>query len=184
MPAEHQLELWLGAQVMLIKNVNEYLVNGVMGTVIGFYHHWEVISAPTDVASDLDNQHVNGNYIRDVSLALDGWLAVLVDILPDNCIVDNARYPLVLFQYIGPNSETTNTDIKAVLVKWEEFHVEDLEGGVLTCWVQLYVSFIVSLWFWLSYQTFDSCLSYVYPQEPRPNDSSGQSRPYQGIWER
>ncbi len=54
------------------QNVNEYLVNGVMGTVIGFYHHWEVISAPTDVASDLDNQHVNGNYIRDVSLALDG----------------------------------------------------------------------------------------------------------------
>ncbi|PBK89495.1 hypothetical protein ARMGADRAFT_1047109 [Armillaria gallica] len=38
---EQSITLRLDAQVMLIKNVNESLVNGLVGTVIGFYHCWE-----------------------------------------------------------------------------------------------------------------------------------------------
>ncbi len=34
---EHSITLRLGAQVMLIKNIHESLVNGLVGTVIGFY---------------------------------------------------------------------------------------------------------------------------------------------------
>jgi ATP-dependent DNA helicase PIF1 len=36
--ALHQLELRVGAQVMLIKNVDEQLVNGSIGKVMGFVH--------------------------------------------------------------------------------------------------------------------------------------------------
>ncbi|KAK0477009.1 hypothetical protein IW261DRAFT_300621 [Armillaria novae-zelandiae] len=44
--AEQIVELKLGAQVMLIKNVDEVLVNGLVGKVIGFYRSWELISFP------------------------------------------------------------------------------------------------------------------------------------------
>ncbi len=41
--AEERLELKVDAQVMLIKNVDEVLVNGVVGRVLGFYHPHQLI---------------------------------------------------------------------------------------------------------------------------------------------
>jgi len=41
--AEQKVELKVGAQVMLIKNVDDVLVNGVVGKVLGFYYPNELV---------------------------------------------------------------------------------------------------------------------------------------------
>ncbi|KAF5391863.1 hypothetical protein D9757_001833 [Collybiopsis confluens] len=49
--AEERLELKVDAQVMLIKNVDDVLVNGVVGRVLGFYYPEQLVVGPTPAPS-------------------------------------------------------------------------------------------------------------------------------------
>lgn len=69
---EQSITLRLGAQVMLIKNVDKSLVNGLVGTVIGFYRCWEVISGHTSEVGSEGKPKSAGSYVQDVALQSNG----------------------------------------------------------------------------------------------------------------
>lgn len=62
---EHSITLRLGAQVMLMKNIDESLINGLVGTVIGFYQSWEAIPGPLESNSEVK---FACNYIQNITL--------------------------------------------------------------------------------------------------------------------
>ncbi|SJL06236.1 uncharacterized protein ARMOST_09572 [Armillaria ostoyae] len=125
--AEASLTLKLGAQVMLIKNVDEVLVNGLVGKVIGFYQAWE-LSTQSDGTSGCILRHV---------LLDETHHAVLLESAEWNGRQkDLDRYPLVLFEYSNPR-KGANTIVEAVLIHREEFRIEDPEGKLLARRVQL-----------------------------------------------
>ncbi|GAW06344.1 ATP-dependent DNA helicase PIF1 [Lentinula edodes] len=187
--AEERLELKTDAQVMLIKNVDDVLVNGVVGKVLGFYHPSELtggtLPAPSNsglksgsantpsasTSSKMSSSSVpsnkipfntksatetkkNGALLRYVQLSEDGRTPVRVsrwnnkentsgtkaEVKPEKKQtekeVDDSqeKYPLVLFEYPlqdgGYGSE-------AVLIKRDEFRVEDAEGKLLARRVQV-----------------------------------------------
>jgi ATP-dependent DNA helicase PIF1 len=174
---------------MLIKNVDEILVNGVVGRVLGFYHPHQLASGtPMPHSSGLEasntNSHSaststslsassttsfrkgpggfksstetkkNGALLRYVQLSDDGKTPVVVSALDNKenavgvklelsklnkkqkgkAVEVEEKYPLVLFEYPlrdgGYGSE-------AVLIKRDEFRVEDAEGQLLARRVQL-----------------------------------------------
>ncbi|KAJ3833540.1 P-loop containing nucleoside triphosphate hydrolase protein [Lentinula raphanica] len=179
--AEERLELKIDAQVMLIKNVDDVLVNGVVGRVLGFYLPQQLVSGtPTTGTSSglkLGSTNVlpanskvssastssvksptetkkNGALLRYVQLLEDGRTPVSVSdvknkenqsavksevkttkkLKQSKEAEESERYPLVLFEYPlqdgGYGSE-------AVLIKRDEFKVEDAEGKLLARRVQL-----------------------------------------------
>lgn len=187
--AEERLELKTDAQVMLIKNVDDVLVNGVVGKVLGFYHPSELtggtLPAPShsglksgsantpsaSTSSKISSSSVpsnqipfntksatetkkNGALLRYVQLSEDGRTPVRVsrwnnkentsgtkaEVKPkkkqtEKEVDDSSeKYPLVLFEYPlqdgGYGSE-------AVLIKRDEFRVEDAEGKLLARRVQV-----------------------------------------------
>lgn len=201
--AEERLELKVDAQVMLIKNVDEVLVNGVVGRVLGFYSPNQLIGgtphsssssaspatllastgsrstaapgsgsgsasassskAPTSFRSPTETKK-NGALLRYVRLSEDGKTPILaskgkennpsslvkveskpkVDIKKETKGKEKAttvqveeKYPLVLFEY--PSQDGSGYGSEAVLIKRDEFKVEDAEGKLLARRVQVYV---------------------------------------------
>lgn len=187
--ADASIDLKLGAQVMLVKNVDEVLVNGLVGKVIGFYRSWQLHTVPLNRAplssynsgpSSVKQEKVksekttpasataakkNAAMLRNVLLDETGKAVLRVkpkEELVKEEVVDvdggddkkKARkspvkkvvpppkeeelFPLVLFQYNGVSSEG-ELQTEAVLLRRDEFTVEDAEGKVLARRVQVCV---------------------------------------------
>lgn len=139
--AEKMLELKNGAQVMLVKNVDEMLVNGCVGQVIGFFKYRDVMST---VQGENDNKrHVAAKttgFVRKVKMGSDGSLVNAVERAVEKENIkggeikakskvpvsqkEEEAFPVVEF----PTSEGGK---EAVLVMREEFRVEDSEGKLL-----------------------------------------------------
>ncbi|SJL04598.1 uncharacterized protein ARMOST_07966 [Armillaria ostoyae] len=134
---EPSIMLRLGTQVMLIKNINKSLVNGLVGTVIGFYRCWKVISGHTSKVGSEGKPKSAGSYVRDVTLQPNQRSAILVHNVPDKGQPDMARYPLVWFQYGGAVTEDGVLRSEAILIKREEFRIDDPEGIMIAKRAQL-----------------------------------------------
>ncbi|KAN0079812.1 PIF1-like helicase domain containing protein [Tylopilus felleus] len=145
--AEKTLELKKGAQVMLVKNVDEMLVNGCVGQVIGFYRYREITGVSQ---GENDNKRTvatkTTGFVRKVKVGPDGSLLGAVDGEVGKENVKSAElktgkgkpvsqkegeaFPLVEFP-------TTEGGKEAVLVMREEFRVEDSEGKLLARRMQI-----------------------------------------------
>lgn len=143
MVASHVLEIKVDAQVMLIKNVDENLVNGSIGKVLGFYSSSEVCGSEGDISPTCGN-----GFIRRVLLQNDGktpaeWEDMEREYEKNNSrpkskisrSVSAEKFPLVEFR--------TNSGKEAVLVGRDEFKVEDSDGTVVARRVQVSDRFVV-----------------------------------------
>ncbi|KAJ7087268.1 hypothetical protein B0H15DRAFT_305635 [Mycena belliarum] len=139
MMAPQKLILKVGAQVMLIKNLDERLVNGSVGKVLGFWRQGEVKGVPGNKSATAP--------IRRVPLQDDGRTPMLRGSssgdkenvaavkpekgkgkekeIPKSSSRDGERYPLVEFPALD------GSDSEAVLLVRDEFRVEDSQGVVL-----------------------------------------------------
>lgn len=133
MVAPRVLEVKVGAQVMLIKNVDENLVNGSVGNVLGFYSASEVCGSGGSISPKCGN-----GFIRGVLLEDDGRTPVVEredeenDVKPKPNISwpgSVEKLPLVGFQ--------TQLGKEVVLVGRVEFKVEDNDGTVAARRVQV-----------------------------------------------
>lgn len=173
--AEKTLELKKGAQVMLVKNVDEMLVNGCVGQVIGFYRYREITGVSQ---GENDNKRTvatkTTGFVRKVKVGPDGSLLGAVDGEVGKENVKSAElktgkgkpvsqkegeaFPLVEFPTIEGGKE-------AVLVMREEFRVEDSEGKLLARRMQVgYFANMVIIHhhlYFLFADTLDSCLGHV-----------------------
>ncbi|KAI0819915.1 hypothetical protein BC628DRAFT_958188 [Trametes gibbosa] len=149
-----QLVLKSNAQVMLVKNVDEKLVNGSVGRVLGFFNTASCLASvsatpqedgtkPKSVASGSPEPKAGGA-VRNVQVGPDGRTPISfyrsVD-EKENASVgrptstakgkakDEERYPLVEFR--------TSQGTEIVLVIRDEFRVEDNEGKLLARRVQV-----------------------------------------------
>lgn len=152
--AEKTLELKRGAQVMLVKNIDEMLVNGCVGQVVGFFKYREVMSM---VNGENDNKRVvvakTTGFVRKVkvgphggSLGGIGGTAGKENVKTGDPKAtsepvsqkEEEAFPLVEFP-------TPEGGKEAVLVMREEFRVEDSEGKLLArrmqvhCCCQLFI---------------------------------------------
>ena len=137
--AEKDLQLKKGAQVMLVKNVDEVLVNGCVGQVVGFHGYREVISEKRAGPAKTTG------FVRNVAIETSGGVIGIKGGPSNKENVDSdvettkgsreegkslvsqraeERFPLVEFP-------TPEGGREAVLVMREEFKVEDSEGRVL-----------------------------------------------------
>lgn len=93
MMAPKVLELKKGAQVMLIKNLDETLVNGSLGTVIGF---------STEAAFEISGGAVEDEYQNGDELdpKVRKRLAAFSRVLSENAGPDKKKYPLVQFHAV------------------------------------------------------------------------------------
>ncbi|KIK63562.1 hypothetical protein GYMLUDRAFT_442102 [Collybiopsis luxurians FD-317 M1] len=184
--AEERVDLKIDAQVMLIKNVDDILVNGVVGRVLGFYHHHQLVGGtpPAPSSSGLKSHNAsslswstsskssassskapssfksptetkkNGAMLRYVQLSDDGKTPVMRTVLdnkenaaaavkseskPNKKEKEKAsepeeKYPLVLFEY---PLQDGGLGSEAVLIKRDEFKVEDADGKLLARRVQV-----------------------------------------------
>lgn len=137
MMAVERLELKIGAQVMLIKNTDERLVNGSVGKVIGFHFSREVCGFKT-----------KSGLVRNVLTEKDG----VTPVRPakdenDPELANSEKKPQM---YTKPGSKTckanealplvrfpTPNGSETVLLAREEFRVEDNEGKLLARRVQV-----------------------------------------------
>lgn len=100
MMAPKSLELKRGAQVMLIKNLDDTLVNGSLGTVIGFS-----TESTFDISgglADNDDVHEDG----EVSAATKKRLAAFGRELDKTASPDKKKWPLVQFHAVDGSSRT------------------------------------------------------------------------------
>ena len=138
MVAQQALEIKVDAQVMLIKNVDENLVNGSVGRVLGFYLASQVWGSGGEISSKGGN-----GFIRKVLLKDDGRTPVerkVAERENENSEVkskpksssppDNPeKFPLVEFR--------TPLGKEVVLVGRDEFKVEENDGVVAARRVQV-----------------------------------------------
>ena len=140
MVAQRALEIKVDAQVMLIKNVDENLVNGSVGRVLGFYKVSEVCGSGGEISSKGGN-----GFIRKVLLKDDGKTPVQRKVAErENEDVKDAdvkpkpkngsqesieKFPLVEFR--------TPLGKEVVLVGRDEFKVEENDGTVAARRVQV-----------------------------------------------
>ena len=136
MVAQRALEIKVDAQVMLIKNVDENLVNGSVGRVLGFYLVSEVCGSSGEITSKGGN-----GFIRKVLLEDDEKTPIQkkvaerenkgTDVKPrskNSSQESTERFPLVEFR--------TPLGKEVVLVGRDEFKVEDNDGSVAARRVQ------------------------------------------------
>lgn len=139
--AEKTLELKKGAQVMLVKNVDEMLVNGCVGQVVGFFGYREVMDA---IHGENDNKRSGATkttgFVRKVKVGPDGGFLSVTEgpVGKENVESGESKakgkvpvsqkeeevFPVVEFP-------TPEGGKEAVLVMREEFRVEDSEGKLL-----------------------------------------------------
>lgn len=100
MMAPKVLELKRGAQVMLIKNLDDTLVNGSLGTVIGF--STESAFEISGGLADNDDVHEDG----EVSAATKKRLAAFGRELDKTAGPDKKKWPLVQFHAVDGSSRT------------------------------------------------------------------------------
>jgi ATP-dependent DNA helicase PIF1 len=137
MVAQQVLEIKPDAQVMLIKNVDENLVNGSVGRVLGFYMISEVCGSSGEITSKGGN-----GFIRKVLLEDDGKTPAQkrgaerasqsADVKPKSksgSQESTEKFPLVEFR--------TPLGKEVVLVGRDEFKVEETDGTVVARRVQV-----------------------------------------------
>lgn len=142
MMAVERLELKVGAQVMLIKNMDEKLVNGSVGRVLGFH----------PASSAVSGDKMKGGLIRNVLMEKDGITPMMVkdENVPEerekkplddkktvhdregSVKVSKADELLPLVRFLTP------TGTETVLFAREEFRTEDNEGKVLARRMQVW----------------------------------------------
>ena len=137
MVAQRVLQIKVDAQVMLIKNVDENLVNGSVGRVLGFYMASEVRGSSGEITSKGGN-----GFIRKVLLTDDEKTPVEkniaeaetegVDVKPKSksgSQESTEKFPLVEFR--------TPLGKEVVLVGRDEFKVEENDGTIAARRVQV-----------------------------------------------
>ncbi|TFY58561.1 hypothetical protein EVJ58_g6338 [Rhodofomes roseus] len=155
MVAPARLVLKPDAQVMLVKNVDERLVNGCVGRVLGFFGVGVCsasVTAPESQgssssmkpksASQESSSKNGGGLVRNVQVGTDGRTPVALgppgkenmdmekkDAKPKSVMKDEELFPLVEFR--------TAHGTEIVLLGREEFRVEDNEGKLLARRVQV-----------------------------------------------
>lgn len=139
--AEKTLELKKGAQVMLVKNVDEMLVNGCVGQVIGFFGYRDVMSMTHGESDNKWPMSVKTTgFIRKVKIDPDGCLVSTSEKtggkenIKNGDVHTKGKLPaLQKEEEIFPVVEfpTPEGGKEAVLVMREEFRVEDSEGKLL-----------------------------------------------------
>lgn len=184
MMVPERLVLKNGAQVMLVKNVDDQrgLVNGAVGRVLGFF------AAPRGKSEGV---------VKNVLLSEDGKSVVFrsegkenakpnmstnntkVEVeKPKSASADAELFPLVDF--------LTPMGREIVLVTRDEFRVEDNEGNILARRVQASAYFfnparlvflsLTHMYPAASLGSSHSCMGPLHPQEPGPNLAARQGR--------
>jgi ATP-dependent DNA helicase PIF1 len=138
--AEKTLELKKGAQVMLVKNVDEMLVNGCVGKVVGFSRYREVMSV---IHGENDNKRPGAakttGFVRKVKVGPGGSLLGGPDAITGKENTESGE-PKVKGDPVSQKEEeafpvvefpTAEGGKEAVLVMREEFRVEDSECKLL-----------------------------------------------------
>lgn len=137
MVAQQVLRIKVGAQVMLIKNVDESLVNGSVGRVLGYYMVSEVCGSGGEITPKAGN-----GFIRKVLLKDDGKTPAEINAAEGKNESTGAKpsqkrgsqesmekFPLVEFR--------TPFGKEVVLVGRDEFKVEDNDGNIAARRVQV-----------------------------------------------
>lgn len=204
-----QLVLKANSQVMLVKNVDEKLVNGSVGRVLGFYNTASCLASvapptPQDdgakpkstSASQEAGAAKAGGAVRNVQVGPDGRTPVFfyrpvegkenakdgkpASAAKGKAAKDEERYPLVEFR--------TAQGTEIVLVVRDEFRVEDNEGKLLARRVQVRNATMHSNIARNAESGRTGAaragLGDVHPQEPGSDDPACQDRPAQRVRER
>ena len=137
MVAQRVLEIKVDAQVMLIKNVDENLVNGSVGRVLGLYTVSEVCGSGGDISSKGGNGIIRNVLLKDDGKAPEERKVAereneTADVKPkskNSSQESTERFPLVEFR--------TPLGKEAVLVGRDEFKVEENDGTVAARRVQV-----------------------------------------------
>jgi ATP-dependent DNA helicase PIF1 len=197
MMVPERLVLKKGAQVMLVKNVDDQrgLVNGAVGRVLGFF------AAPRGKSEGV---------VRNVKLSEDGKSVVVFRSEGKENAKPNASSNSTKIEAEKPKSAATAAaaDVElfplvefltpigreTVLVTRDEFRVEDNEGNVLARRVQASTNFFYSIpRFFLSLTrttyppptaslgSYHPCMGPFHPQEPGPDLTARQGRSRQGV---
>lgn len=133
MVAQRVLEIKVDAQVMLIKNVDEVLVNGSVGRVLGFYLVSEVCGSSGEITSKGGNGFVRKALLKDAReekvAKEESGASETKPKSKSGTQESTERFPLVEFR--------TPLGKEVVLVGRDEFKVEDNDGSVAARRVQV-----------------------------------------------
>ena len=138
MVAQQILEIKVDAQVMLIKNVDENLVNGSVGRVLGFRLVSEVCGSNGEITSKGGSGFIRNALLKGDGETSGGEREVEVESAdakpaPKGSLQESTeRFPLVEFR--------TPLGKEVVLVGRDEFKVEENDGTVAARRVQVHVA--------------------------------------------
>ena len=128
MVAQSTLEIRVGAQVMLIKNMDEDLVNGSIGKVLGFYTAPEVYGSAGNISPKAGNGFIRDALLKENRVTHEE--REVAEREKGNSLPESGeRFPLV--EFWTPRGKET------VLVGRSEFKVEENDGTVAAKRVQV-----------------------------------------------